>query len=334
MRRRTAPFAILVGVAAYLAGQVLFNVAVQARWLPLTDPVFVEKFELLERHPVFFAEKSPTTPTRILVLGSSRSHLGVDARRFAGRLSEEAVAFNFATSGGGPLTNALYLRRLLEAGVRPDAVLWELHPALFCGRNEADWLGSFRLRPGEPDVLKRFGHDTGPVPQQGWRGWLTATHLYRFPALNRYAERWLPCPHGLTVGANNDPFGYVDGIDLPPHERPVAFGRALKQYADALAAEGLIPSAPLAVRDAIEVCQRHGVRFVAFVSPESAALRAAYRPAATRAFDVYLDSLDVPVLRSRAVLPDDLFADGHHLLPAGAAALTDHLATAYEGTPR
>lgn len=319
-----------VGVAVFLVAQAAFNAAVRGGWLPLSDPIFVEKFDLLARHPAFFAERA--SQPRVLLLGSSRSHLGFDARRFGE--ATDTLAFNFGTPGGGPLTTALYANRLFAAGVRPDCVLLELHPALFLGDLEGHWLNSYRLRDGEPAALERLGHAVGPVAHLGWRGWLAAAYAYRLPALNRYALRWLPCPYGLTLGVDNDPFGFVPGVELPPNERPSALRRTLIQYADPLARDRLNESATRAVRETIAACRARNVRVIAFVTAEASELRAAYRPAATAAFDAFVAGLDVPVVRLRDAVPDDGFSDGHHMLRAGAAVFTDALAAAYEAHRR
>jgi hypothetical protein len=140
----------------FLASQAAFNTAVRCEWLPLRDPVYAEKLGLLSEHPAFFTGES--ADFRLLVLGSSRTMLAVDAGALSASLSEATgrpvAAFNFGTSGGGPMTNALYLRRLLVAGCRPDAVLVELHPALTANDPdgtpfEGRWLHGYRLRADE-----------------------------------------------------------------------------------------------------------------------------------------------------------------------------------------
>ncbi|WP_149108280.1 hypothetical protein [Limnoglobus roseus] len=314
----------------FVLAQATFNAAVRNGWLPLNDPVFEEKFAMLERHRDFFAGHSPQP--RVLLLGSSRSHLGFDARQFGE--TTHTLAFNFGTPGGGPLTNALYLRRLLAAGVRPDCVLLELHPALMAGELEGHWLGGYRLRPGEPDRLAAFGHDAGGVPHLGWQGWLTAAYAYRLPALNRYAVRWLPCPFGLTLGIDNDAYGFVEGVELPPNEQPTALRRTLIQYAEPLGHDTLNESAERALRDTIAMCRERGIAVTAFITAEATPLRAAYRPDANRAFEEFVNTLGVPVVRSRECVPDEMFSDGHHMMRPGATLFTNELAKAYEATRR
>lgn len=311
--------------------------AIQRDWLPLHDPIYTEKFDRLRDHAAFFAPAQADGPVRVLAVGSSRTQLALDAGRLSDALTAAAgrpvLAFNFGTSGAGPLTGDLYLRRLLAAGCRPDAVLVEIHPGFIAagpgGPFEARWLHAYRLRAGEAETLRGLGYPAADPPHLGWRGWLAAAHLFRFSALNAYAPRWLPCPYGLTLGARTDRFGWVGGVDIAPGERQRLLPGAHLTYAPVFDHYRIGGAGAAAVRDMLALCRAAGIRAAVLVSAESSEFRGWYGPGGAGEIDAFTRGLaaefGVPVFDARAWVPDDGFADGHHTTPAGAVAFTDRL---------
>jgi hypothetical protein len=61
--------------------------------------------------------------------------------------------------------------------------------------------------------------------------------------------------------------------------------------------------------------------------PEGTVFHGWYGPGVNDELKAYLASLPASVTDARPWMPDDAFADAHHLLPGGAAAFTDRLAT-------
>jgi hypothetical protein len=326
---------LLSGTAIFLLFQATLNVAVRAEWVPLRDPVYFEKLALLRGHPAFFAPAAD--PVCVLALGSSRTQLAVDAATLSADLTAAAgrpvVAFNFGTPAGGPMTSNLYLRRLFAAGVRPAAVLVEVHPCFVAagGPFEARWLHAYRLRADEIDTLRGFGYPVGRPPHLGWQGYLTAAYAYRFPALDAVAPRWLPCPFGLTAGVATDRHGWVGGLDgVTPHDRRKLLAAAYAQYFPVFAGYRVGGAGAEAVRDTLALCRDHGVRAAVLVSAESGEFRGWYGPAGQAAVTAFAAGLGrefgVPVFDARDWVPDGGFADGHHMTPEGAAAFTARLA--------
>jgi hypothetical protein len=339
-RRRAARCrnAVLVGVLAFLSAQAGLNLAIRNEWAPVRDPVYAEKTELFAPHAGFVTPSAtPEQPVRVLALGSSRTQLGFDAARFAGHFDGRVEAFNFGCPAAGPITAALYFRRLLDAGARPDYLLVEVHPCFVAPLDppfEARWLHPYRLRPGEPGVLRSFGWDVPTPPHHGPRGYLTAASAFRFALLNRYAPVLLPCPYGLTVGARTDRHGYVRGIMMKPADKPRALERTLEQYAPVLAAYHVGGPGCAAVRDVLARCAEHDIRAAVVLMPESSEFRGWYGPAGYAAVTAFAHELSaeygVPVFDARGWVPDDGFADGHHMIPAGAEAFTDRLAAEWD----
>src|SRR6266404_8754186 len=66
----------------------------------------------------------------VVMLGSSRTQLALQGGRVSDRTgNQHSIVFNLGINGSGPLMEFVALRRLLEQGIRPDAVLVELMPS-------------------------------------------------------------------------------------------------------------------------------------------------------------------------------------------------------------
>ncbi len=326
--------AVVVGFVGFLATQVLLSIAIRREWVPVGDPVFAEKIALLRQHPQFFASDTPLTQQvtqRVLMLGSSRTHLAFDAAKFA--TATNTRAFNFGCPAAGPMTSALYLRRLRAMGVTPDFVFVEFHPGFLTPTDppfEGQWLHAYRLRHGEPEQLRRFGWNIPTPPHHSWTGWGKATWDFRFGLLNHYAPGALPCPFGLTVGAMNDPFGYVQGIETKPADMPRALKRTQDQYAPVLRNYHVGGSGCEALRDILTVCRDANIRAGIVITPEATVLRSWYGAQGNAEIAAFAQSLaqefGVPVYDARDWVPDGAFADGHHLTARGATIFTERLA--------
>lgn len=334
------------GILLFVCMQGSVQLCARNDWLPLRDPVYAEKFDLLKRQPGMFTEDPGIT--RVLVLGSSRTMLGVDAKTLSQelthRLGHATIAFNFGTSGGGPLTNMLYLQRILSSGCHPQIVIMEIHPTFLAEREEGDaaegqWLFPHRLYSGEAEQLTAAGHAT-PVPDHlGWKGWVSATHAYRFPMLNHWYPRWLPCPHGLTLGALTDDHGWVGGLDVPPKNQDKLLLAAYCQYAPLLKNYSISPAALNALQVITHQCQQANIALVFMITPESSVFQSWYPEDAQPRFNAIVQSLEAEsgrrVIDARHWLPDEGFADGHHVTPRGAAIWTQGLTESlHEWLPR
>jgi hypothetical protein len=136
-RRRFA--ALAWGVTIFASLQLGLAWAVESGVCDLRDPIFAHKFDRLRRCESFFpAACAFERPATILVLGSSRALIGLRAGQLSDGLSvvsgRPTEVFNFGVSAAGPVTNAVYLRRLLAQGVRSDSLVIEVMPAFLNGR--------------------------------------------------------------------------------------------------------------------------------------------------------------------------------------------------------
>jgi hypothetical protein len=327
VRQRRARAAVLVAVGVFVAVQLGTHRAIDSEAVPLRDPIYAEKFGLLKRHPVFF---TPTADRpRLLAVGSSRTQLALDAERLSdSRLS----VFNFGCAGCGPVAGALYLRRLLDAGLTCDVALVELHPAMLADQHppfESRWLHDYRLRRHEPDTLREYGWDIGTPPQFRPGGWLATTHIFRFAALNAHAPALLPSPFGMNLAHRTDARGHVPGVAVPPADRLKHLANAYMEYYPAFYEYRPGGPAVAAVKDTLTQLKRHGIRPTLLLTPESSEFRSWYGPGGQKVITAFAMELatefGVPLIDAREWLPDAGFADGHHCTPAGATAFTDRL---------
>lgn len=331
-RRGSARRNVLVGLIVFVAFQLFAGVAVERDWWPIADPIFTEKAELLRRRAAFFAERSPDS--RVLALGSSRTQLAFDARRFSAGVTG-TTAFNFGTPGGGPITCLLYWKRLQREGCRADVVFVEVHPALWCGLTvpfEARWLQEHRLKPGEPALLRSLGWNVSDPPQHAWYGKIETTSSFRLGLLNRHSPALLPCRFGLTIGDKNDEFGTVHGIQFEERERTKALQRAKAEYAECFPAPPSGGAAVAAVRMLLAEIQAAGTVPILLVPPEAEVMRAWYGPHHPDDLRSRLAALQrefaVDLIDGRDWVDDRHFTDGHHLSAAGGAIFTDRLIAA------
>lgn len=325
-RFRRARAVVLTAVSVFVAVQFGLSRAVESDVLPVRDPIFAEKFDLLRSHPAFFAPDSPRP--RILTVGSSRTLLSVDAESLGTKWN--AAAFNFGCSGCGPITTALYVRRAFAAGARAETVLIELHPAMLADLDpplEHRWLHEYRLTRDEVELLRGYGWRLADPVQHRSFGWLNTTHTYRFAALDRYAPGLSPCPFGMMLRGRSDRFGFVRGTDVTPSDRSAALLRECALYLPALVNHRFGGAAMAAVRDTVSRCRARGATPVLLLSAESSEFRNWYglSPVSVWATE-FARECGVRLIDAREWLPDAMFADGHHPTADGATAFTARLA--------
>ncbi|MCZ2342269.1 MAG: hypothetical protein LC104_10805 [Bacteroidales bacterium] len=231
------------------------------------------------------------------------------------------------------MTCALYLNRLIEKDVKPDYLLVEIHPGFVTPGQppfESRWLHPYRLRPDEVTRLRSFGWDVESPPQHGWSGWLMATASYRMSLLNRYAPVMLPCPFGLTLGARSSPDGFVRGEEMSRERYPRALARTKLDYSPILVNYQTGGAGTAAIRDILTQCHEYGITAALMLMPESSEHRSWYGEAGYADVTNFAQGLGrefgVPVVDAREWLPDEGFADGHHLTGSGADMFTERLA--------
>lgn len=335
-RRRGVVVALAVGLAVTTAVQLATGWAIHTDRVPLRDPLYLDKLAALRARPAFGPD-APAEPLTVVFVGSSRTLVAVDAGAvgpaLSVRLARPVEAFNFGTAGAGPVTCAVYLRRLFADGVKPDAVVIEILPPLLAARAdppEARWLPAIRLRPDELPVVRGYGFPASPPTAHGCRGWLLPWHEYRMPLVDRYAGPLSLLPFPMGARQRNDEYGFERWREVTPTERAKMLERTRRQYAEYLTDYAPGGCGGAAVRDALEVCRTANVRAALLLAPESSEFRGWYpEPGRSRVAPLLTELANevggAALFDARDWLADELLGDGHHLTGTGADAFTARL---------
>ncbi len=316
-------------LGGFVLSQAVLAVAIDGPLGEVRDPEYADKVRRLRAR----LAESPGRPLA-LVLGSSRTAVGLDARR----LSEsggghDPLVFNFGQMGGGPLLESVTLRRLLAEGIRPNLLFVEVIPAHLLTRDgpllEEKMLDGTRLRAGEVLTL-RHGY------REPWRlvgGWLLGRLLpcYRHQTDLRV---WLGLARPETDGLDPWDPELVDGYGWRERRDPMTAEfcqrntvMALGQYADLSGPVAVGTEAVRALEAVLGLCRREGIPVALVLMPEGSRFRALYGPAARAACAEVLAGLQarwgVRVVDARAWVDDAGFWDTHHMLPRGARQFAD-----------
>lgn len=335
--RRKAAASLSIGFTLFFAVQIGLGWAVHTERNPLRDPIYFDKVELLRRHPAFFTA-GPNRPATVLFIGSSRTLNAVDGRaatyQLTERLGSPVEAFNFGQAGAGPITNAVYLRRLVKDGAKPDFAVIEVHPTFLAGQRpdppETRWLLPIRLRPEELPVVRSMGFPAEDPAVHGPRGFLAPCYEYRFLLLDRYAPHLLMNNQRLNGGHEPDDFGFARLQNaITVQDRAILQGQAYRQYSYYFTGFRPTGCGVNGLRDTIEVCQAHGIRPALALLPESTEWLKWYDAEGLKELNAGMAGLareyGIPVFDCRTWVPDELSGDGHHLLGPGADLFTRRL---------
>lgn len=272
-------------------------------------------------------------PEQVLLLGSSRVLFGVQSAALNSTLprmvGRPLRVFNFGIPGAGPLTQNVYLRRLLAEGLRPQWLLLEVMPPMLADRPqpaETRWLSADRLRADELKELRHSGWSLAPAPTADWLPLVQ----YRHELLRAWAPAYLPAerqimPQGLDAtgaGRNTQPAPTPTGYRI-------GLRNARAQYAEVFADYAPGGAAAAVLHDTVQLAQRHGIPVALLVCPEANDFRAWYGDAGNARWQRWLAEVStawqVPVVDGREWVADCGFVDGHHLLGNGADVFTTRL---------
>lgn len=323
----------LWGVGVFVLLQLLLATGIVCERVPVRDPLYQSRVQLLKQR--WRALPEPTY--KVLVLGSSRVMLALDAGAVCQANSSPPVeVFNFGIPAAGPLTQNLYLRRLLDRGVRPDWVICDVVPGFLAGQvslpMEANWLHAERLiKPDEAQRLRDFGLDLGIPPTARLTSWLVPCLAFRKQLLNLYAPVWVPMEQRLHPMLGVDATGSQAPLQLDPspEQYAIRLRQTREQYARYLDGLRVGGAGVAALRDTAALCQRLGILCTVLLMPESRDYRAWYADESLCDLDACLGRLrqqtGLSLIDARDWLDDHDFTDGHHVQPSGNRRFTTRL---------
>jgi hypothetical protein len=317
-------------VALNIGGLVVVD-----RWPLLRDPEYVRLAERLRARAA-----GDRAATLVVMLGSSRTQIGLRARSLEERLSgasgRPVVVFNFGMAGVGPVQQRITLGRLMHAELAPDVLLLEIHPALLDASTpeppEARWTQLDRFARRELDALQDAGFPPARLDAERFLSWSAPLYRHRLSIVSLAAPAWLPWNIRRQSPPVDDWGPRVGVFPDAPEDRRRGLDLMRAEYHDWLRNARVGGRALAALEGALAACAGAGVRPIVVIMPESTMFRSWYSEALRASLDESMARLTrtygAPVIDARTWASDDEFIDGHHLGPHGAAAFTDRLAAA------
>lgn len=318
---------LLWSLLAFAGVQLGGSVVLEHGWPPLFDRAFKAKFNHLQ------ARRAAEPDRRLVVmLGSSRTLVGLRAgrltRKEAGR---PTLVFNYGLASGGPMTELLVLRRLLDAQIRPDFLFVEIFP-LFYNRPrqhtfEEWYLNGARLTLSELGWLSAYHGE----PSRLFLQWAKARCLPWTAHRTALWEHFAPnlCTHGPDANTAMDDHGWNHFFvaEVTEAYRRLFTAQAADQYRDFLGDFRLSATAARATNDLLALCRQERIPVALVVMPEASLFRGMYSPTPRDGLNAFITSLsrhwNLPLIDARTWIDDDGFWDGHHLVPSAADAFTD-----------
>jgi hypothetical protein len=330
-RRRAARRALVWGAVVVLFAHVGLAIAVETVLPQVRDPEYGYR-------QVRAAAKQKAHPDRplVLVLGTSRTQNAIDpsAMSFPDELGSPLV-FNGGVAGSSPVHLRLTLQRFRTNGVRPAAVLVELFPAVL----HIEWpvdvqfadarrLTASDLHQLEPDLI---------LPDNLRRRWalsrMNPWHEQRQILVGHLAPVWQPLSgrvdHLWDMQDRNGYLRYPEKF-VTDESRSRKRSEQLTSYADALARLRVSELTVRTIRGLVADCRAAGIPVAFFFTPESPIFRGVYAPESRAALGAFVrtlpDELGCPVFEAPLDYTEEDFADGTHMLSAGARRFSQWLA--------
>lgn len=328
--RRRSKWIVLLSVPLFFALQFGLGLQLELGNPASLDGAYSARLELL-RHQLAFNSGKPF----LLMMGSSRTMTGFRPDLLQDR---PYFAFNFGREGTGPVKNLIYLRRLLEDGIRPDRLIVDITmPALAQHRDvawENRWVEGSQLSHGERALVeeyhdlrwKVFGQWLGSRLVPSWRGnrsVVVSLSLQRHTGYNCFDE-----------APGMDLYGYRPVFtEITSHQRQQLTQLAMSQYGFLPGQDHLAEGARRAVFDLIALCEAENIKLSLVVMPEGTQFHALYRPSFLAECNRFLAEVQrrTTLINAHSWIEDEHFFDQHHLLPTGAAQFTLRLAEHLKG---
>jgi hypothetical protein len=305
---------------------------------------------LHRRHPDFFdpeitlrlrklsagMAEAPGRPLA-LFLGSSRVFLGLrtsSLNESQTQLQGRPLAFNFALTGGGPVSERLVLHRVLSKGIRPHWLFVEVWPPFLPQKGyfeEESIIFCRDLYWSDLRILARLYHQTWDAFCKLFAETVTPLLHYRVAVLNHYAPQVVPT--GLLKDvqvkeyfvAHVDSYGWMGFQDsllgpssLGPAERRHLLEKAQQSTRPVFEEFQVSDISRQALHELLEECRANDIRVAFLLMPEHSLVRSWY-PLMQFQFLAYLTQLSrqyhAPVLDTRGWQADEDIPDCYHLTP-------------------
>jgi hypothetical protein len=329
--RRRGRAALVWGLALFVLAQAALRCYIERQEPVLRDPTFELKCRQLAR----CRAACPGPPVTVVFFGSSITLYGIEAglldEPLARALHRPAVAFNFGVHSSGPLSQLVYVRRLLERGIRPDLAVLEVTPLVYDSPQTFTDLGllpASGLRRGEVELVRHYTHD--PDLGLAWlEAFLVPVYGNRHSILNYRASLFVPFTQRMYVYHEMDAHGWIGQDPFSPEAHRPILQRVQSHFGARLADYAVARPPMQATTELLDLLRKERVPAVLAYLPEGPLLRSLYPPGAVARFVGEIKALSrtygVPFVEARDWLGEDMFVDSHHANRVGAAAMTERL---------
>lgn len=316
------------GLLAFATLQAVCGHAVDGRRAEIRHPEYGRKLALLKSQATDHAGKP-----LLLAMGTSRTVFGFCASAEKG---EPAWQFNFGLTGVGPVQQLVCFRRLLDSGVRPAQLLFEIHPAFLNQTRqwcEARAVDVRKLNWRDFIVMRRYAYEPRSLTWRWLMSRLSPWYTHRAEILWHIAPSWFneASRPDERMLAETDACGWSR---FPVRPADTAERRRLERLCADLYSQPMhdfeVSDVPRrAIDELLDICREERIAVALVLMPEGAQFRERYTEAAMTQLHEYLVELQsdypIEVFDCRAWCADEQLCDGQHLLPEGAQAFTARL---------
>ncbi len=251
--------AVLTGLAAFAALQVVAAVALERRLPGMIDPDYGARLSRIRKAHADHAKNALT----VVMLGSSRTYHGMASDELHESLSRalgrQVSVVNAGLPGAGPFTELFLWRRLRRDGVRPDLLLVEVLPGLVSDARTVHDLSEDRMPAdhllwSDLPLLERYQAGTRTCLRRAAIVSEAATlYTHRFGILHAL----MPCllsDHGAALVTPPGPSFIPD--DPSPDQRARALDFARREYVPALIESNPDSSAGRVLHELLASCRQ------------------------------------------------------------------------------
>src|SRR5262245_5980746 len=331
--KSTARATLLWAVASLIVLQGAFRLLIDRVWPELRDPAFEIKARRLD-HVLAQHSEGPIT---VLMTGSSVTSNLFKAKhledQLAVELDRDVVVFNMGCHGGGALTQLMWLRRLLERGVRPDFVCVEFSPQLYDSPDTPSDASRFpvHVRRGQDwATIRPYLADEGDMRREWrWYRWCPA-YFHRLTILNCLATPLVPVKdHIPTWGGTIDERCWTE---LPPRSAE-DLANTVRQVKNAYETplKNFTPgkSSVVALEQLLTLLHQEHIPAAVIMAPQSPTLRQLYPKNVLDGFVRHVADLSetrhMPFINAFDWLDEEHFADCIHPTSVGAEIFSTRL---------
>jgi Protein of unknown function (DUF1574) len=323
VRHRRAGRAVVSAAVVFVVAQLALHIALETVRPEWRDPEYGWRLKALRA-------LDPGGRPLVVAFGSSRTQMGLSPHDLG---AGAPVVFNFGQAGAGPMQTLVNLRRVLDAGVKPDAVLVEIMPATLAyrGTSESFYHDTIaRLDAADLWRLAPYCESTTALRNR----WLAARAVPWYDLRMLLLSHWQPTLLHWKQridfqwrlmddrGWAKFPFETIDdSYRVDQTARSVAqYGPTLREFEIAAIAERVLI-------DTVATCRRAGIPLAFYRMPEGSVFREMLPTERRARLDTFMEKFAekqrLSVFDCSNWQPDTDFSDGHHMLPTGARSFSE-----------